>query len=128
MASNGKLAPHEQGFRGIIQTLTVRLDVELTRNPRFKGGADSPDIPKYLVAARTRHGDYVEVGAAWEKTTTRGERVGEWFLSITVDDPSLDAPLNVTAFQRDGGNLEITWSRPRVDPSTFKPDAGRVAP
>ena len=67
-----------------------------------------------------------EIGAAWEKVIERGDHAGEKFLSITIDDPSLLSQMNLAAFLRDGGAYDVAWSRPRVDPSTFKPNAGRV--
>jgi uncharacterized protein (DUF736 family) len=124
MANNGKLAPHEQGFRGTIVTLAVKFDVTLERNPLHK--PTDPNSPKFDVLARANHGDMVKIGAAWEKTIERGDHVGEKFLSITVDDVSMDKPLNVTAFMREGGNYEVTWSRPRTDAREFKPDPGRA--
>ncbi len=124
MANNGKLVPHEKGFRGVIATLEFKADVVLSLNPRF----DSQDrnSPRYIIEARGRHGDFVEIGAAWEKVIERGDHAGEKFLSITIDDPSLLSQMNLAAFLRDGGAYDVAWSRPRVDPSTFKPDAGRV--
>lgn len=125
MAVNGRLVPHEKGFKGVIATLAFRADVVLTLNPRFT--SSDQNSPRFVVEARGVHGDYVEIGAAWEKTIERGDHRGEKFLSITIDDPFLPQQLNVAAFLREGGGYEVTWTRPRIDGSTFKPDAGRAA-
>jgi uncharacterized protein (DUF736 family) len=63
--------------------------------------------------ARNPVGNPVRIGAAWEKTIKRGERVGEEFLSLTLDDPSLPNSLNVAAFKSntDDDVWEITFRR-----------------
>jgi uncharacterized protein (DUF736 family) len=48
-------------------------------------------------------------------------------LTITLDDPSFDGALHITAFPRDGGKYEIVWRRSRPDPANFRPDEGRRA-
>ncbi|HUZ71619.1 MAG TPA: DUF736 domain-containing protein [Stellaceae bacterium] len=125
MANNGRLVPHERGFRGVIATLAFKADVMLAPNGRHQ--SSDPNSPKYVVEAKGSHGDFVEIGAAWEKVIERGAHAGEKFLSITVDDPSLAGPLNMSAFLREGGAFDVTWSRPRPDGREFKPDQGRAA-
>ena len=37
---------------------------------------------------------------------------GEAFLNGKIDDPSMTAPLQISAFQQDDGSYNIVWSRP----------------
>ena len=124
MANNGRLLPHEKGYRGTIATMTFRAEVVLLPNPRYQ--SSDPNSPRYVVEARGSHGEYVEIGAAWQKVIERGPNQGKPFLSITLDDPSLDRAMNVSAFQREDGGFDVTWSRPRPDPATFRADQGRA--
>jgi len=85
------------GLRGRFKTL--KLDIPVQFEPTGKTG----DSPAYEVFS-----DGVRLGAAWEKNTGQGEV----YYSISIDDPSFDAPINLAAFQRDGG-FAVVWSRPR---------------
>lgn len=113
MADCGNLLPNDgnPGFRGSIRTLSHKLKIELAQNEE-KRGQESPD---FLVYASV-DGDMVEIGAAWQRQVqARGANNGRRFLSITLDDPSFPAPLNVAAFEPDSEGLPwpITWNRPR---------------
>jgi uncharacterized protein (DUF736 family) len=70
----------------------------------------SPKSPNYEVLQRVG-GELMEVGSAWTKPMEKGG----CFLSITIDGPHMDKPLNVSAFPKDGNAevLEIVWQRPR---------------
>jgi len=120
--SNGVLCPIEGGcYRGNVHTLAIALPIKLVP---ITGRATSPDAPKYDVLTQTRaNGEprTMKIGSAWEKL----DRHGEVFLTLTLDDPSWEAPLYVSAFPRDGGNFEIVWQRPkRKAPG----EGGRQAP
>jgi uncharacterized protein (DUF736 family) len=113
MADIGNLLPIEgsPGFRGKLRTLSHKLRLELQPNDD-KRGEGSPDFIVYA----DEGGDMIEIGAAWQRTVqARGGNNGRRFLSITLDDPSFPAPLNVAAFAPDEGGLPwlITWNRPR---------------
>jgi uncharacterized protein (DUF736 family) len=112
MADCGNLLPNEgPGFRGKLRTLTHKLRLELHPNQDKRGG-ESPDLLVYA----DEGGDLVEIGAAWQRQVqARGANNGRRFLSITLDDPSFPAPLNVAAFEPDSEGLPwlITWTRPR---------------
>ena len=96
------------GLVGHISTLECDLTLQLEPTG---AAADTPK-PTYLVAARNTAGRLVNIGAAWLKTATRGETTGEPFLSLTLDDPSLQAPLNVAAFKETAGSgWVVTWRR-----------------
>jgi uncharacterized protein (DUF736 family) len=51
----------------------------------------------------------VEIGAAWLKKRKDGS--GEAFLTITLDDPSFDRPINIAAFPEKDGGYQISWRR-----------------
>jgi uncharacterized protein (DUF736 family) len=113
MADCGNLLPNEgsPGFRGKLRTLSHKLRLELHPNDD-KRGDGSPDFIVYA----DEGGDLIEIGAAWQRTVqARGGNNGRRFLSITLDDPSFPAPLNVAAFAPDSEGLPwpITWNRPR---------------
>ena len=111
MADIGNLLPENEGFKGKLRTLSHKLRLELQPNDD-KRGDGSPDFVVYA----DEGGDMVEIGAAWQRQVqARGANNGRRFLSITLDDPSFPAPLNVAAFQPDQDGLPwgITWTRPR---------------
>lgn len=90
--------------------MTHRLNLEFEPIEAVeKRGADSPDFQVYARDA----GDLIPIGSAWKKTANRGREVTN-FLSITLDDPSFAAPLNVAAFPDDAGDtFRVVWNRPR---------------
>lgn len=98
-------------FKGQFRTLTAGARLRLDRNQ--KRDDNSPD---YIVNALTDDGELVAIGNAWSKESNANGRAMR-FLSITMDDPSWDKPLNVAAFPIDGrpGVLELTWRRERQD-------------
>ena len=113
MPDCGFLTPNEKdgGFRGKLRTLAHRFKIELQPNDELRGEA-SPDFTVWAEA----DGDLVPIGSAWLKTVqARGANSRRKFLSISCDDPSFPAPLNVAAFEPDapGLNWVITWNRPR---------------
>ena len=89
-----------QGSALVARLKFLKLDLPLVLEPTGKTG----DQPAYEITSGG-----VKIGAAWEKT----DRNGVVFYSMTMDDPSFDAPLNVSAFQQPGGHYEIVWRRPR---------------
>lgn len=123
--SNGELRPAaDRTLEGNIATLSMFQPFTLKPNADHK--ADNPDSPKYRAYAKSRAGGEVVIGAAWERTIERGPLSGQKMLSITLDDPSFDQKLSVTAFPREGGSYEIVWRRSRgSDGQDFKADEGR---
>jgi uncharacterized protein (DUF736 family) len=115
----GRLVPGaEPGtFIGNIVTRTLGLRLMMRRNGRHK--ANDANSPKYELFSIEKHGE-VAIGMAWEKTPRDG---GAPFLSIAIDDPSFDAPLNVSAFG-DGDGFNIVWQRPKLRPENFVADRG----
>jgi uncharacterized protein (DUF736 family) len=52
----------------------------------------------------------VEFGAAWKRTSERGQD----FLSVSIDDPALQASLNAALFVAEGGETAtLVWTRPK---------------
>ena len=92
-------------YTGEIVTLTFsRTDVQFTpnENPGEKG-------PDYRITGKTAHGT-VEFGAAWKRTSERGQG----FLSVSIDDPALSGTLNAALFTaEDGESATLVWTRPK---------------
>lgn len=101
----------ERGYvqhRGEIHTLDLDLDFWLETN----SASSSDAAPAFTIFAKSRSGRTVRIGSAWKKTIKTARRAGEEFLSLTFDDPSFPAPLNVAAFKTDRqGAWDITWRR-----------------
>lgn len=112
MPDIGHLMQDQGGaFSGRIRTLAHRLTLELEPiEPGEKRGKDSPDLTVYAKEG----GDLIPVGSAWKKESDRGREVVR-FLSITLDDPSFPAPLNLAAFPEDHDptQFRVVWNRPR---------------
>jgi uncharacterized protein (DUF736 family) len=91
-------------YAGDITTLTFhRNDVQL--RPVEKKSAEKE--PDYRVIAKTASGT-VEFGAAWKRTSDRGQE----FLSVSIDDPSLSGALNAALFPAENGeDATLVWNR-----------------
>jgi len=89
-------------YTGDITTLTLhRAGVQF--KPVDKNGEREPD---YRVFASSEAGS-VEFGAAWKRTSDKGQD----FLSIVLDDPALSVSLNARMFI-DKDPAQLVWSRP----------------
>lgn len=121
MSEIGALNPQsndEMGeYVGRIQTLDLDLFIRLVANQR----SSNPNAPSHSVLSKTKSGAWVQIGGAWLKTMQRGDRQGESFFSITLDDPGLPHSLNVAAFRKPEGNgFAITWRRRQAEsPATL---------
>jgi uncharacterized protein (DUF736 family) len=112
MSELGRLSPAKPNdlslLTGYIQTLHTRLSISLSGDESMCDARE----PSYRIYARARHGGDVQIGSAWLKTAKRGPRIGTRFFSITIDDPTLDRPLNVAAFRDDtSGDWIVIWRR-----------------
>jgi len=94
-------------LRGNVRTLQFEAEIRIARN---REAPQSPDVPSHTVTARGPSGEFIEVGAAWTKEITRGVNIGDAFLSVTLDDPSFQHPLNFAVF-REGDVAVATWRR-----------------
>lgn len=96
-------------FAGALTTLTV------TRNDiRIKPADPKNDKePDYRIVSETVSGP-VEFGAAWKRTSERGQA----FLSVSLDDPSLNAPINCALFRDEGSDTAtLVWNRAKGKPA-----------
>lgn len=108
MASIGTLRPKGNHLEGQITTLQFSGSLTLEPNARKRSERE----PSHDAYTTTNHGELVRIGAAWTKAVTAAGREGEEFLSITLDDPSFPAPLNIAAFKdQEPGTWNVTWRR-----------------
>ena len=90
-------------YMGRVSTLAVAMTIALkpvqSTNPR---------APRYEIHALTPGKTWVQVGALFELTSNN---TGEAFLNGRIDDPSLAAPLQVSAFRQEDGSYNLVWQR-----------------
>lgn len=104
--SNGYLKLENNEWRGKITTLHIDMAIKMVPVERR-----SDNGPAFDIYAAGKGGQAVKVGVAFEK---RMRDTQEAFYSFTIDDPSMDAPLYVTAFPAaEDGKFDIVWQRPR---------------
>lgn len=98
--------PKNGSYTGDIVTLTFsRKDVQF--KPNEKSGDKEPD---YRIVGKTAHGT-VEFGAAWKRTSEKGQA----FLSVSIDDPALSGALNAALFDaKDDDTATLVWNRPKA--------------
>ena len=91
-------------YTGKISTLTVAIVIALrtvhSANPR---------APKFEILALSAARQWVQVGALFELFSNG---TGEAFLNGKIEDPSLAAPLYISAFRQEDGSYNLVWSRP----------------
>ena len=97
---------HEE-LHGEIQTLKMQIKIKLIPI-RLKSSDNAPD---YVVCSLGNVGQDIPIGGAWKKRKSQIGDVDLEFLSITIDDPSLQNSLNVAAFKNSQGDWDITWRR-----------------
>ena len=70
----------------------------------------SDNVPDYRIVAQGAFG-YVEFGAAWKRTSEKGQT----FLSVSIDDPALAGTLNAALFpSEDGKTASLVWNRAKL--------------
>lgn len=100
MINKIKLHQNQDGSmsgKGNVSTLYHSIDISLEVNPNYKTDND----PVFYIKADNKNGHAIQLGAAWEKLINNGPNQGKKFLSLTLDDPSFNAPLYCTAFLTD---------------------------
>jgi uncharacterized protein (DUF736 family) len=101
----GSIKQNDAGiYVGKIATLTIAMVIAL----RAVQSAN-PKAPKFEVLALSASRAWVQVGALFELASNS---TGEAFLNGKIEDPSLSAPLYVSAFRQDDGSYNVVWSRP----------------
>jgi uncharacterized protein (DUF736 family) len=102
MATIGTFIASGNGFTGTVKTLSLNVKAKLV--PVERSNEKSPDF-------RILASNSVEFGAAWKKTSERGE-----YLSVKLDDPSFAAPIFATLSTVEGEEgYSLIWSRPNRD-------------
>jgi len=99
MSTIGTFAKTADGFAGAINTLTLNVKSVQFR-PTEKTEGKGPDYRVMAGAA--------ELGAAWKKTSDDGRD----YLSVKLDDPSLDREIFAKLFDGDEG-YDLVWYRPQ---------------
>lgn len=101
MANIGTFSKADDGFTGVIKTLSVNVKAKLVAVE-----AEGDNSPNYRIYA----GD-VELGAAWNKTS----QADKAYVSVKLDDPSLPAPIHASLHEGEGGRYNLIWTRRRAD-------------
>ena len=92
---------------GYIHTMQISTDIKLVPTSEPEGSTK----PAYRVFA-IRSDVQIEIGAAWVKRMNNPPSGKEEFLSMLIDDPSFEQPLNIAAFPTDEeGDFNIVWRR-----------------
>jgi uncharacterized protein (DUF736 family) len=100
---NFKYDQAKDTYAGEIKTLTL-LRAKVTFRP---AESKSDKGPHYRVTVEGQPGS-VELGAAWKRKSEAGRE----FLSVSLDDPALQRPLNAALMpSEDGSNAILIWSR-----------------
>ncbi|AMK26150.1 MULTISPECIES: DUF736 domain-containing protein [Sphingobium] len=101
----GTIRQNDAGIHvGKIATLTIAITIALR-----EVHSANPKAPKYEVLALSASRAWVHVGALFELFSNG---TGEAFLNGKIEDPSLAAPLYISAFRQDDGSYNVVWSRP----------------
>lgn len=101
----GSIKQNDSGvFIGRVDTMTVAMTIALK-----PVNSNNPKAPRFEIHALTPARKWIQVGALFELFSNN---TGEAFLNGKIDDPSMNAPLQISAFQQDDGSYNIVWSRP----------------
>ena len=101
----GSIKQNDAGiFVGKIATLAIAMTVALR-----EVHSANPKAPKFEVLALSASRAWVQVGALFELFSNG---TGEAFLNGKIEDPSLTAPLYISAFRQEDGSYNVVWSRP----------------
>ena len=101
----GQIKQNDAGiFMGRISTLAVAMTIALK-----PVASNNPKAPRFEIHALTPARKWIQVGALFELFSNN---TGEAFLNGKIDDPSMTAPLQISAFSQDDGSYNLVWSRP----------------
>jgi len=105
--------PAASSFEAILRTslFGIELGEIVTLSLQAKGVRITPDQASVSENAPS-HRIYVgraEIGAAWPKRSQDGRA----YLSVKLDDPSLNAPIFANLFDEDDDIYALVWSRSR---------------
>ncbi|MEA2823011.1 MAG: hypothetical protein QOJ86_5015 [Bradyrhizobium sp.] len=98
--------PQTDTYTGFVKTLSVQHSGIVLR-PDEKTGVKGPDYRVVFDAEEYAS----EIGAAWKRTSEAGQE----FLSVSIDDPSFERPINAALFLDDEDNTAaLLWNRPKA--------------
>jgi uncharacterized protein (DUF736 family) len=100
----GTFTKNEAGeIVGQISTFGAQFD-----GVAFERIAKSGNGPDYVVTT-----DQGELGAAWEKTSEKGNK----YLSVSLKGPFLDKPVNAALLEstKEPGTFALVWNEPKKD-------------
>ncbi|WP_037155885.1 DUF736 domain-containing protein [Rhizobium freirei] len=101
MAVIGEFTTTNGTIQGNVLTLTVKTRARLIPIERT-----SPSAPDY----RAQAPNGAEIGAGWNEVSDDGEP----YVSIKLDDPSFNAPINAALWPaQKEGEYVLVWNRPR---------------
>ena len=101
----GSIKQNDSGvFLGRVDTMAVAMTIALK-----PVNSNNPKAPRFEIHALTPARKWIQVGALFELFSNN---TGEAFHNGKIDDPSMNAPLQISAFSQDDGSYNIVWSRP----------------
>lgn len=103
MANIGTFARVGNGYTGTVRTLSLNAAIRIV--PNEKSSENSPDFRIISVRGGS------DLGAAWRKVSQSGDRS---YLSVTLDDPSLVAPIYARLVDEGDNMHQLIWSRPKA--------------
>jgi uncharacterized protein (DUF736 family) len=103
MSSIGTFAFANEQFSGTVRSLNLNIKARIVP-VADKRSEDSPDY-------RVVTGNGYELGVAWARVS----RSNRGYLSVSLDDPSLPAPIYARLIESSAtpGEHELLWSRAR---------------
>ncbi len=114
MAHIGTFMATNYGYSGTLHTMTLHLDVVLVKNSRLPAdGLKQESAPDFILETVND----VEIGAAWRKVSkgNGNGKGGRNYLSLTLDDPSLAAPVYARLIEGEDGQHRLYWTRSQPD-------------
>lgn len=98
----GKFTQQENGYTGRINTADLGIS-EVIFSPMPVKQGNGPDF----VVLGVCYGEEFEFGAAWAKTSKKGKA----YLSVRLDSPVLNAPINCALTKQADGSHALVWNR-----------------
>ncbi len=99
MATIGTFTASDNGYTGLIKTLTLNIKAKFAASEK-----ENDKAPDYRIFAGS-----TEFGAAWKKTARDSDRE---YLSVKLDDPSFPAPIYASLVKVEGDeDFTLIWSR-----------------
>lgn len=106
MANIGTFKPTAKGgYEGTIATLLTTRKARFVPNENKKG-ENSPDY--FVKSGRC------DLGVAWNETSEpEDDREPVNYISVKLDGPEMDKPINAALFDRENG-ADLVWTRPKL--------------